>query len=93
MSNSIVYAVVGAGLLVIFAGCVLLVTLALYGVVRLWWRTSHIRECVRLYALNKMDFLTWKRDFRKWEERKRKMDERCRECEYRRRYLEGEKDE
>lgn len=93
MNELIVRTAVVAALIVIFCGCVLLVTLAFYGVVKMWWKMSRIGKTMRLYLLNKMDFLSWRSDFIRWENCKRSKVDNCRSCEYRRRCLEDKEDE
>lgn len=93
MNELIVRTTVVAALIVIFCGCVLLVTLALYGVVRIWARFSALGRNMKEYYWNRRDFMQWKNDFSWWEERKRSKVDTCKRCEYRRRCLEDKEDE
>ena len=93
MNELIVRTAVVAALIVIFCGCVLLVTLALYGVVRIWARFSALGRNMKEYYWNRRDFMQWKNDFSWWEERKRSKVDTCKRCEYCRRCLEGKEDE
>ena len=93
MNELIVRTAVVAALIVIFCGCVLLVTRALYGVVRIWARFSALGRNMKEYYWNRRDFMQWKNDFSWWEERKRSKVDTCKRCEYRRRCLEDKEDE
>lgn len=93
MNELIARTAVVAALIVIFCGCVLLVTLAFYGVVRIWTRLSAFGKNMKEYYWNRRDFVDWKRDFASWEERKRRKVDTCKRCEYRRRYLECEEND
>lgn len=93
MNELIVRTAVVAALIVIFCGCVLLVTLALYGVVRIWARFSALGRNMKEYYWNRRDFMQWKNDFSWWEERKRSKVDTCKRCEYRRRCLEDKEGE
>ena len=93
MNELIVRTAVVAALIVIFCGCVLLVTLALYGVVRIWARFSALGRNMKEYYRNRRDFMQWKNDFSWWQERKRSKVDTCKRCEYRRRCLEDKEDE
>lgn len=93
MNELIVRTAVVAALIVIFCGCVLLVTLALYGAVRIWARFSALGRNMKEYYWNRRDFMEWKNDFSGWEERKRRKVDTCKRCEYRRICLEDKEDE
>ena len=93
MNELIVRTAVVAALIVIFCGCVLLVTLALYGVARIWAKFSALGRNMKEYYWNRRDFMEWKNDFFGREERKRRKVDTCKRCEYRRRCLEGKEDE
>lgn len=90
MNELIVRTAVVAALIVIFCGCVLLVTLAIYGVVRIWTRLSAFGKNMKEYYWNRRDFMEWKNDFSGWEERKRRRVDTCKSCEYRMKYLKEE---
>ena len=93
MNELIVRTAVVAALIVIFCGCVLLVTLAFYGVVRIWTRLSAFGKNMKEYYWNRRDFMEWKNDFTWWEERRRRKVDICKQCEYRRRCLECEEND
>ena len=93
MNELIVRTAVVAALIVILCGCVLLVTLAIYGVARIWAKFSALGRNMKEYYWNRRDFVEWKNDFSGWEERKRRKVDTCKRCEYRLRYLEGEGDD
>lgn len=90
MNELIVRTAVVAALIVIFCGCVLLVTLAFYGVVRIWTRLSEFGKNMKEYYWNRRDFMEYKMDFYRWEERKRRRVDTCKRCEYRMKYLKEE---
>lgn len=87
MNDFIIRAVFYSGLVVIFAGCVLLLTLAVYGVMKIWAKFSAFGKNMKEYYWNRRDFMEYKMDFYRWEERKRRRVDTCKRCEYRMKYL------